>query len=319
MLVGRSHPGHLFLLFAARKRNKYQMNSTHIRQLIDLVEMSSQQVVSEDAKANAEINQVAKYVADFFISSKYNYGIPYSIIVKTHDQDSPTITDPALVELLKNITFLYRAPKTSQEQNVYGTYHPRPLGSETIWLNSQELTDRQELASTLTHELRHALDDLKSGYTAGWQDKQVDQMGDPSAPGQYQRYLQLSHEVNARFSQALMDMANDPDITRSNLRDKIIQYFRKNKITLQTLNTDNDPKLQKANDRYQRLYAKAASFWQAYEKIKTQPQTAFGIPPIPKSATTVISTKPNTAKQSMSDYIKNFASTVVKQLFGNRT
>jgi hypothetical protein len=271
--------------------------------------------LSEDAKANAEIRQVAQYIADFFIASNYNYGIPYSMILKKHNKDSPIITDTALTALLKNMTFIYRKPKNTEQQNSYGIYHPIPRGSEKIYLNADRLTNKQEIASTLTHEIRHALDDLKSKYTAKWQDQQIHQVDDPSDPVQHQQYLKLSHEVNARFSQVLLDIANDTDITRSNLRDKIIEYFRKNQITLHTLNPENDQKFRKASDRYKKLYGKAASFWQQYEKIKTQPQTQISIPAIPKSAKTIDS-KP-TVKPGFIQKIRDIAKNTVKGIFSN--
>jgi hypothetical protein len=269
--------------------------------------------LSEDAKANAEIRQVAHYIADFFIASKYKRGIPYSRILKAHSEDSPIITDIALTELLKNLTFLYREPKTPQEKNAYGIYYPTPRTSEKIYLNSERLINKQELASTLTHELRHALDDLKSKYTAKWQDQQINQISDLSDPGQYQRYLQLSHEVNARFSQILLDIANDQDITRSNLRDKIIEHLRKNQITLHTLNPEDDPKFKKASDRYKKLYAKAASFWQQYENIKTQPQTQISIPAKPTNARVVSNNI--TKKPGFIQRVKDIAKNTVNNIF----
>lgn len=267
--------------------------------------------LSEDAKANAEIRMVAKYIAEFLFNYGFSITTEYTNIVKSQNQDEPTITDPALKELLNNLGFGYQYPIDDAQKNSRGIYYPSQY---RIYLNRDILTTEQELTSTLIHELRHALDDFKSNYSYKWIDKKLTQIQDPSQdPTTYAEYIKLSHEINARFSQVLLDIANDLDITRSNLRDKIIEYLTKHQITLKTLNAENDPKYKKASDRYKKLYGKAASFWQAYEKIKTQPQTQIGIPAIPKTAKTVSSNI--TKKPGFIQRVKDIAKNTVTGIF----
>lgn len=275
--------------------------------LQELMEDETHNQLSEDATAIAELRMVTKDIAKFLYNMPpRNTTIKYDEIVKSQNKPVPTITDPALKEILNELNFLYTSPRLPAQQGKHAVY----MGHKLIWLNRDSLTTEQLIASGLIHELRHALDNFKSNFSGKYMDQNTLRFNLIQRPS-YDEYLKLSHEVNARFAQVLLDIADDPNITRSNLKDKLREYFTKHHITLQILNAENDPKYKKANDRYKKLYSKAASFWQAYEKIKaTQPQTDMDIPEIPKAASVSIAKKPGFIQR-----VKDFATKAVASIF----
>jgi hypothetical protein len=302
-------------LFEAVGSNSTPANNDHNDRpnMISLQELMSDEThnqLSEDAKANAELIMVAKYVAKFLFKTP-DTTIKFTDIVKSQNKD--VITDLALKALLDNLYFYYKAPFLPFQRGKRGSYS-NLMGRPLIWANSLIITNEQTLTHVLIHELRHALDDFKSNYSKKWQDKTKIPPLVIHTPEQNNKFLQayykLTHEVNARFAQVLLDIADDTNITRSNLKDKISEYLTKHHITVDTLNAENDPKYQKAKDRYKKLYSKAASFWQAYAKNKTQLQTEIGIPEIPKTASANIAKKPGFIQR-----VKDIAKKAVTSIF----
>lgn len=80
----------------------------------------------------------------------------------------------------------------------------RPSGSRGVWapeentiyINSSHL-DKSSAKSTISHELRHALDDVKSNYRAG------DSYGYNTAPDDRDQYKGQPAEINARFAEVM--------------------------------------------------------------------------------------------------------------------
>jgi hypothetical protein len=81
-----------------------------------------------------------------------------------------------------------------------GTYFPPPYHSININLD-YILKKKGNPASTILHELQHALDDLKSGGR--------NMKGYIQPKDDFQSYLKHPTEINARFSQALWDLATN--------------------------------------------------------------------------------------------------------------
>lgn len=112
-------------------------------------------------------------------------------------------------------------------------------------------TDK-DLTSELVHELRHALDDIKSSgrFLQG-------RTATPRATGDdNQSYLSLPLEINARFSQAIRSIANDlagTDPSRNDIIQAIKIEFLSRDITQFFPKKTEDP-------AYRRLFSRALSY-----------------------------------------------------------
>jgi len=87
--------------------------------------------------------------------------------------------------------------------------------SDTIYLNLKSLTDKS-IRRTVAHELRHALDDIKSNYAAGTSFRYSDRPRNRSSATD--RYRSTGAEINARFAEVLYAMT------------RYIEYAKKNEI-----------------------------------------------------------------------------------------
>lgn len=104
-----------------------------------------------------------------------------------------------------------------------GAYFPAPYHSININLDLI-LKIKGNVASTVLHELQHALDDLKSSGKV---------MSDyTDATTDFKKYLQHPTEINARLSQALWDMASKYDtITKGDVYSKVTGMLKANRLT----------------------------------------------------------------------------------------
>ncbi len=124
-----------------------------------------------------------------------------------------------------------------------GAYFPAPYHSININLD-YILAKKGNPASTILHELQHALDDLKSsGKTMG---------GYVRPESDIQAYMRHPTEINARLSQALWDMASKYDtITKGDVYSKIIRMLKANNLT---------PKIIPNPKQYKRLIVRSYKF-----------------------------------------------------------
>lgn len=140
------------------------------------------------------------------------------------------------------LRFVTHLPKNTFDGE-RGAYFPAPYHSININLN-WILKKKANPASTLLHELQHALDDMKSGgeviknYTSHATD--------------FKQYLKHPSEINARFSQALWDLAtNYETVARSDVYKAITTNLAQHKLTNVEV---EDPK------QYRRLISRAYKF-----------------------------------------------------------
>jgi hypothetical protein len=141
--------------------------------------------------------------------------------------------------------------------------------TDTIWINSERLSDlRLKVIRLISHELRHALDDMKSDYRAS----ESDRYDTPKNPA-YRNikkdpyygnlsYLAKPSEINARFVEVLTllsrTIARDFIQTGTRgLRDKAISDLYRFLETKKILNLF--PEKEKSAD-YKRLLKRAVDF-----------------------------------------------------------
>lgn len=124
-----------------------------------------------------------------------------------------------------------------------GSYFPPPYHSININLD-YILKKKGNPTSTILHELQHALDDLKSGGRV--LNKYVRPESD------FEGYLKHPSEINARFSQALWDLAtNYETVARSDVHRAITRNLSQHSMRSQDF---EDPR------EYRRLITRAYKF-----------------------------------------------------------
>lgn len=129
----------------------------------------------------------------------------------------------------------------------FGAYNPPHL--HAIGINLNLLAKRGKTSpSTILHEIDHALVDFKSGGRA----ITAEPYKQPTNKDSYKSYLQHPMEVNARFAQALWNIAVRYDsIEKSNLLPTITHVLAANQITPEIV---PDPK------QYKKLITRSYKF-----------------------------------------------------------
>ena len=197
--------------------------------------------------------------------------------VKVKDLNVPNVNDPLLKKLF-NILYI----KVNSQVDFYDDPSaPKTLGGYydgdyTVELffpaieyvaGKRESQLKSEIASTLAHEIQHAIDDYKS-------ENAVYAGSNISPAKDMQGYLKLPYEVNARFQEATMDIAkyiampkNDGSKTTQADLPELIRYaFEKNRL---------DKIYEKNQKEYKRLLTRAYKFFDAEMKA---PKKATPIP-----------------------------------------
>lgn len=241
----------------------------------------SQAQLDETTQENQIVNVVSRTAADKIVNiMQKNEGKIMSILqagmtpktnltlfgLKPKDLNVPKVNDPLLYQLLQTMNIKINTTKNWDNENdvkVHGTYY---VGDNEIelWFPAHELAAKlrgsslqSEIANTLSHEIQHALDDLKSQGKA---------LQDPASfkgfSKDYQAYLKRPYEVNARFQQATMDLAkhiampkkDGSKTTQKDLPELIRYAFEKNRL---------DKIYEKNQPEYKRLLSRAYKFFQA--------------------------------------------------------
>jgi hypothetical protein len=155
----------------------------------------------------------------------------------------------------------------------YGVYDPRTalirifFTSHAFYYDEQDqpikITDvrrvTDNIASTLVHEMTHALDYKKSGGRA-FTDRAIDNKS--AGQSQHIQYLRQSDEINARFQQVLLDIAtivnqlksSGFDADNKTLPTMIKKLFAKYQIDAGTINNQQ---------YYNRLLSRTYAYFQA--------------------------------------------------------
>ena len=258
----------------------------------------NEEQLDETAEENQIINVISGHIADKVMKSMadrkpkkddsldiFNFN-PYPIDVEFTHLNLPKVNDPLLQKLFNKLHL--RVSK-------YGHYSEDPgklrivadYGNYVINLYypaAEEVAEKRntslkhEITSGIAHEIQHGLDDLKSMGRALDDPKKTSQataqQTDPKA--QYQEYLKLPYEINARFQEAALDIAkyvvmpkNDGSKTSQADLPNLIRYaFEKNNL---------DKIYEKNQREYKRLLTRAYKFFQAElnnpKKVSPAPQS----------------------------------------------
>lgn len=182
--------------------------------------------LKEDVAETKDLMAIANYVARWMLSdtNREDYDGDELEIVDIQQLSNKKIPDiktkTVMWLLLRPIPERTKSPLkfvTHLRKNTFdgerGAYFPAPYHSINVNLD-YILKKKGNPASTLLHELQHALDDLKSGG------KNMKNYSQPE--NDYKQYLRHPTEINARFSQALWDLAtNYETVARSDVYNAI--------------------------------------------------------------------------------------------------
>ena len=198
--------------------------------------------LQEDNAEMRDLMAVAYYLSRWFASPNYNgmatkESLTISEIEKIFGQPAPKVQTKTVKWLL-----YYDFPGESYEPLRFAANNPNLVGPQEfggytppphyiVAINIDLLTKRgKTTASTLLHELDHALIDLKSRGQA------MGKYAAPSDKDSYKAYLQHPMEINARFAQTLWDLAVRYDkISKDNLLPTIKDVLTANQINQEVI------------------------------------------------------------------------------------
>lgn len=237
--------------------------------------MRSREFVTETAQESQQLNLIAARAARMLIKNKTTHDSAFGLMdispwvkgpeIRLRNLGLSPTQSPELNWLLDNVSVVPLPFQHPSSPNVLGTYdvktHDVELFMPTIegWSQKRSISQDVVIASVLVHELQHALDNHKSQGRAFAKNIPAT-VTDPNERGQI--YLRLPYEINARFSQALLDIARVmPQMQdNQNLMDAIRWAFEKNAIDVRLFG-DNQ-------QQYRRLLSRT---WKFFDAQRSQP------------------------------------------------
>ena len=241
--------------------------------------------INETAEENQILNLVSKKISKAIVNLMTNkssemmqafFGTPEEVANKIRVQGVyakelgiPKVQDPVISNVLNKVRFVvvpHRSISLATSEHTLGWYDIR---DKEIVINYEKIENYTErnlpkykdkqlrvsikrsvteafLASTISHELQHAIDDAKSQGLGLKSDNE---------------YLKRQHEINARLQEALLYLSNEmrisADDSRPWLQDQIIRIFRE--YNLAELYPKNSPE-------YKRLVSRVYKFFDAERK-----------------------------------------------------
>lgn len=174
----------------------------------------------------------------------------------------PQTNDPVINKMINTVKISLQDRYSSREKNNLGSFWTTVDGICGIDLFLPAIvnaakggtdTTANELRSTLIHEMQHAIDYIKSKGKFNTVRKQSNTPIDSQE--RYANYLKLPEEVNARFTQAILDIAVQYNKIAGphRLQDLIKNAFEHHRLNVV------DPK------QYQRLMTRAYKFFTAMQ------------------------------------------------------
>lgn len=225
-----------------------------IKKLISKTVNSRQSVINEDSTDTHDINALSTYTAINLPSfvKKFPNCKKFDLIIFSRcvGQPIPEIKNPQIGKLLTNriIIFLSDTVKLASFNSFKPTYDHEYIGC--IKINLANVTSPHDLAASLTHEMRHAVDfeSSKGKAMQGAQSISSDIIGRAN-------YLKHPFEVNARLAEVMFYMTQ-LDIPRAKLPKYIDQLFKGHLLLPEIIGKDStDPKaIKRINHLKSRVY-----------------------------------------------------------------
>lgn len=184
----------------------------------------------------------------------------------------PEVSDPEINRMLRTVKVRVSDEQHEKSPNALGSYISYTNGSKCIDLylpmiiqtaNEVGHMPANQLRSTFIHEMQHALDDIKSQGKYAPDANKDSNTDDEQA--RYQNYLKLPYEINARFTQALLDISLQYNKIEGpyRLQDLIINAFKNHNLNVAS------------SKQYKHLAGRAYKFFDAIQNSpkKIEPKT----------------------------------------------
>lgn len=176
----------------------------------------------------------------------------------------PEVSDPTINRMINTVKVRLSNHYKDEQPSVLGSYIIYDNGAKAIELYLPRIEEvasevghvpADMIRSTFIHEMQHALDDIKS------RGKFDSEAGQPkSTTGnqqqQYIQYLKLPHEINARFTQAILDIALQYNTVEGphRLQDLITKAFANHNLNVAS------------KREYKHLMSRAYKFFDAMQR-----------------------------------------------------
>lgn len=216
--------------------------------------MRARDFIAESVPDTRDIHLASQWLADRIMQHRIRFGQIFTVldIFRMEGKDTLPIDHGNVSNLLldDDIRFVVDEPRQSKRGTVTnGSFHPNSM---TIYIN-RDLLDLgvASLASTIGHELRHALDFVLSRGKP-FRSKQSSKTHD--------QYLRDPQEMNARFTQAMWAMAFDTIDKQPKTPQAALALIDDCLIRL-SLGRDMFPEGPKGDKRFNRLRSRAISYW----------------------------------------------------------
>jgi len=242
---------HKLACFATNTRQgKYLMRISEI----------TDHILNETVQEERELQDIASYVAGILSKKPRRGPLTLEDLEDISGKRSPSVISPVVHSMLDGTSFyMFNDRDNPRHRGEYDTANSAIGLNVAGLIGKAKWTVRSKMESTLVHELRHALDYYKSRTKAL---PPRPQMGDDVTGDQYDEYVRYHEEINARFSQALMDMSKakiDPRF----LEHEIKEIFSKHQLSPRMFKWDT----RKGQKQYNRLLTRAYSFYQELQRI----------------------------------------------------
>ena len=216
--------------------------------------------LNEAATEYKDIQTVSRYVADYMIAYKPTKYITADEMA--NKLSFPQIQSGVLINLLFDVDLMFGLISPKQADGAIGWYEPE---QKSIVVDRRMVRHKSELITTIAHEIQHAIDDFKSSGSALRRAKNA-----PSVQDDFGSYLRRPQEINARFTQALLDIVDAEarskyqigrvGTPKETMRDIVPLVFGKNHLAQGLFND-----MPNGDQKYKRLLSRAYKF---YDEVK---------------------------------------------------
>jgi hypothetical protein len=234
--------------------------------------MRFHELIIETAEENQIINLVSKAAAasvgntvrgkipDFDRSQTIDYSELSDAGYDINSMAIPKVESPKIAQSLEDLKVVLRYEPHKSNDLDMGGYAPQShaiilnVPDIKTWAQHKNRSFDDVVQQTLAHEIQHAVDKTKSGGRALKRDSNT-----ASASTDFGGYLNLPHEINARFTEALLDISR----VVANWREQGVKTTTNDLVKLikQKFSDNRLDKLE--GDKLKRLYGRVYQFYQA--------------------------------------------------------
>lgn len=228
--------------------------------------MRYDEFVTESVTDTRDIHLASQWLADGIIRHR----IPFDKVFTVHDMfkieggDTLPIDHGPVSEMLLDDELMFMVGKSRQSERgtvTRGSFFPN---RNLVWINGDLITKGvPSMASTIGHELRHALDFSMSKGVPFRKKAGRKAKGTPT-----DQYLRNPQEINARFTQALWAMAFNTIEKKPKTAHEALRLIDD---CLYSLNLDRGlfPEGPKGDQQFNRLRSRAIRYWMQVARFLT--------------------------------------------------